>query len=173
MSEVSKNFKVGDKVKVVSLQAVDYRGACEGGIGDTGVIIDVHKYSVLKYCVESDEGDSWWWEEENLELVKEEETMFEQTPKSPYQEKGYTENSLFKFVGVGGEFEEGEIIKLHYDDGSDIPDFKSPKKLTNEDLLSITKSSLNENQALCRSFISEDRVVKVSGNPSCTLSLYL
>ena len=45
--------------------------------------------------------------------------------KTLYQEKGYTENSLFKFVGDDGQFENGELIKLHYDDGDDCPDFKS------------------------------------------------
>lgn len=137
MSEVSKKFKAGDKVKVVSLQSEIYRGDCEVGIGDTGVITEVDEYSVLKYYVESAEGDSWWWEEENLELVEEEVTMSEQTtteqtqniydvtPKTPYQEKGYTENSLFKFVGDDGEFGEGEILKLSKDDGDDTPRFKS------------------------------------------------
>ena len=78
MSEVSKKgLRLGDKVKVVGLQSEHYRGDCEVGIGDTGVITDVDEKHVLKYYVESDEGDSWWWEEENLELVKEEETMCE------------------------------------------------------------------------------------------------
>ncbi len=45
--------------------------------------------------------------------------------KTPYQEEGYTENSLFEFVGDDGQFENGELIKLHYDDGDDCPDFKS------------------------------------------------
>lgn len=131
MSEVSKNFKVGDKVKVISLQSKPYRGDCEIGLGDTGVITDVDENSVLKYYVESDEGDSWWWEEENLELA-EEETMSEQTQniadvtsKTPYQEKGYTENSLFKFVGEDRGFEQGEILKLDFDDWDDCPSFKS------------------------------------------------
>ena len=129
MSEVSKKeLHLGDKVKVVGLQSEHYRGDCEVGIGDTGVITDIDEGHVLKYYVESDEGDSWWWEEENLELVKEEETMSEQTHKTPYQEKGYTENSLFKFVGEYGQFDKGEILKLHYDDGDDCPDFKSTSR---------------------------------------------
>ena len=128
MSEVSKKeLHLGDKVKVVSLQSEDNRGDCEVGIGDTGVITDVDEDTELKYLVESDEGDSWWWEEENLELVEEEETMSEQTTttQTPYQEKGYTKNSLFKFVGEDGQFAQGELVKLHYDDGDDCPDFKS------------------------------------------------
>ena len=121
MSEVSKKeLHLGDKVKVVSLQSQINRGDCEVGIGATGIITDIDDDHALKYLVESDEGDSWWWEEENLELVKEEETMSEQTAteKTPYQEKGYTENSLFKFVGDDGEFEQGEILKLYFDDGT-------------------------------------------------------
>lgn len=55
-------------------------------------------------------------------LVSEEEDMQRETP---YQKKGYTENSLFKFIGEDGTFELDEVIKLHNDDGSDIPDFKS------------------------------------------------
>ena len=127
MSEVSKKeLRLGDKVKVVSLQSETNRGYCKVGIGATGVITDVDEDCVLKYLVEQDEGDSWWWEEENLELVEEEETMSEQTTEqTPYQEKGYTENSLFKFVGDDGQFDNGELIKLHYDDGDDCPDFKS------------------------------------------------
>ena len=87
--EISNKFKVGDKVKVVSLQSQTNRGDCEVGIGDTGVITDVDKCSVLKYLVESDEGDSWWWEEENLELVEEEETMSEQTQNTLPRERLY------------------------------------------------------------------------------------
>ena len=133
MSEVSKKgLRLGDKVKVVGLQSEHYRGDCEIGIGDTGVITDIDEDHVLKYLVESDEGESWWWGEENLELVKEEETMCEQTqniydvtPKTPYQEKGYTEDSLFKFVGDDGEFEQGEILKLSKDDGTDLITYTS------------------------------------------------
>ena len=129
MSDLNKKeYELGDKVKVVSLQSETNQCDCEIGIGDTGVIIDVDENCRLKYCVESDEGGAWWWEEENLELLKEEETMpeqkKEQTPKTPYQEKGYTENSLFKFVGDDRAFELDEVIKLH-SDGDDIPDFKS------------------------------------------------
>ena len=117
---VKEDFYLGDRVKAVSLQAEDNRGDCEVGIGATGVITDIDEGHVLKYYVDSDEGDSWWWEEANLELVKEEETMSEQTAteQTPYQEKGYTENSLFKFVGDDGEFEQGEILKLYFDDGT-------------------------------------------------------
>ena len=129
---VKEDLHLGDKVKIISLQSKRNRGDCEVGVGAAGVIIDVDKCSVLKYLVEAGEGDPWWWEEENLELVKEEVTMSEQTqntydvtPKTPYQEKGFTENSLFKFIGDDGHFERGEVIKLHSDDGSSVPEFKS------------------------------------------------
>ena len=132
MSDINKKeFHLGDKVKIISLQSKRNRGSCDVGVGAAGVIIDVDEDSELKYSVEF-EDNYWWWEEENLELVEEEETMSEQTqntydvtPKTPYQEEGYTENSLFKFVGEDGQFDKGELIKLHYDDGDDCPDFKS------------------------------------------------
>ena len=132
MSDLNKKeFHLGDKVKIISLQSKRNRGDCEVGVGAAGVIIDIDEYHVLKYSVLF-EDNYWWWEEENLELVEEEETMSEQTqntcdvtPKTPYQEKGFTENSLFKFVGEDGQFDKGELIKLHYDDGDDCPDFKS------------------------------------------------
>ena len=41
------------------------------------------------------------------------------------EKKGYTENSLFKFVGEGGEFEQGEILKLSKDDGTDLVTYTS------------------------------------------------
>ena len=61
----------------------------------------------------------------DFEQYLKEREVANQTPKTPYQEKGYTDNSLFKFVGEEGQFDKGEIIKLHYDDGDDCPDFKS------------------------------------------------
>ena len=121
MSDINKKeFHLGDKVKIISLQSKCNRGCCDVGVGAAGVIIDVDEDSELKYSVEF-EDNYWWWEEENLELVEEEETMSEQTqntydvtPKTPYQEKGFTENSLFKFVGEDGQFYNGELIKLHH-----------------------------------------------------------
>ena len=128
--EISNKLKVGDKVKITSLQSKRNRGDCKVGVGAAGVIIDIDEDHVLKYSVLF-EDNYWWWEEENLELVEEEETIeqtqniVDVTPKTPYQEKGYTENSLFKFVGDDGHFERGEVIKLHSDDGSSVPEFKS------------------------------------------------
>ena len=100
MSDINKKeFHLGDKVKIISLQSKRNRGSCDVGVGAAGVIIDVDEDSELKYSVKF-EDNYWWWEEENLELVKKEVTMSEQTqntydvtPKTPYQEQGFTENS--------------------------------------------------------------------------------
>lgn len=134
MSEVSKKFKVGDKVvRTVECEA-DYT------IEQWGVYtvseVDEVLYIIFLEGIYDKDGKPDWFDPRNFKLV-EEETMCEQTtteqtqnivdvtPKTPYQEKGYTENSLFKFVGDDGEFGEGEILKLSKDDGDDTPRFKS------------------------------------------------
>ena len=135
MSEVSKKFKVGDKV----VRTVE----CDAGytIKQWGTYtiskIDEDLHVIYLEGIYDKEGKLDWFNPRNFELVEEEETMSEQTTteqtqnicdvttKTPYQEKGYTENSLFKFVGEDGQFDNGELIKLHHDDGDDCPDFKS------------------------------------------------
>ena len=130
MSEVSKKFKVGDKV----IRTVERDASYTIKQWSTYTIskIDEDLYVIYLEGIYDKEGKLDWFNPRNFELVKEEETMYEQTqniadvpPKTPYQEKGFTENSLFKFVGEDGQFDKGELIKLHYDDGDDCPDFKS------------------------------------------------
>lgn len=121
MSEVSKNFKVGDKVKVVS-----HKNTVKRFGGNSGLLAEIGTESIVNtigdFCI-GITGSMFLLDIDdvvlldNLKLVNK-ETMSEQTLKTPYQEKGYTENSLFKFVGEDGEFEEGEILKLNYDDGT-------------------------------------------------------
>ena len=123
MSEVSKKFKVGDKV----VRTVE----CDAGytIKQWGTYtiskVDEYLYIIFLEGIYNKDGKPDWFNPRNFELVEEEETMSEQTqntcdvtPKTPYQEKGFTENSLFKFVGEGVEFEQGEILKIHDDDGT-------------------------------------------------------
>ena len=119
-SPKTNKFKVGDKVKVVSYQNENQWEKDYGiYVGDIVEILSVNFYN---YCVLSKTNKIVSIIEENLELVNKEDDMQEQTP---YQEKGYTENSLFKFIGDDGQFELGEVIKLHSDDGDDVPGFKS------------------------------------------------
>lgn len=140
MSEVSKKFKVGDKVKVVS-----HKNTVKRFGGNSCLLAEIGTESVVNtigdFCI-GITGSMFLLDIDdvvlldNLKLVNKEvmseQTTTEQThniadvtPKTPYQEKGYTENSLFKFVGDEGQFDNGELIKLHYDDGDDCPDFKS------------------------------------------------
>ena len=63
-------YKVGDKVKIVSLQS-EGRGCCMDVVGDIGEIIEYDSSSILKYKVKiEDGGGRWWWEESNLELIE-------------------------------------------------------------------------------------------------------
>ena len=64
-------YKVGDKVKIVSLQG-EGRGSCTDVVGDIGVVVDIDScaHSSLPYEVKSECGGRWWWEESNLELIE-------------------------------------------------------------------------------------------------------
>lgn len=139
MSDINKKFKVGDKVvRTVECEA-DYTVE-QWGVYTVSKVDDEGCCVIFLEGIYDKEGKPDWFNPRNFELVKEEETMSEQittdqtqniadaTPKTPYQEKGYTENSLFKFVGEDGQFDKGELIKLHYDDGDDCPDFKSTSR---------------------------------------------
>jgi len=123
-SPKSNKFKVGDKVKMLSYQN-ERQWEKDYGI-NVGDVVEVASVNHNDYCVVSKTDQIVFVVEESLELVSslvsKEEDMQEQTP---YQKKGYTENSLFKYIGEDWDFELGEVIKLHSDDGSDIPVFKS------------------------------------------------
>ena len=62
-------YKVGDKVKIVSLQSVG-RHCCMDVVGDIGEIIGYDSSNILKYKVKIEDGGRWWWEESNLELIE-------------------------------------------------------------------------------------------------------
>ena len=62
-------YKVGDKVKIVSLQSVG-RGCCLDVVGDVGEIIEYDSSDILKYQVKIENGGSWWWEEPNYLLSR-------------------------------------------------------------------------------------------------------
>ena len=62
-------YKVGDKVKIVSLQS-EGRGCCMDGVGDVGEIIEYDSSDLLEYRVKIEYGGRWWWEESNLELIE-------------------------------------------------------------------------------------------------------
>ena len=72
-------YKVGDKVKIVSLQSD--RGCCMDVVGDIGEIIEYDSSSILKYKVKIEYGGSWWWEESNLELIEDVKPKFKKGDK--------------------------------------------------------------------------------------------
>ena len=120
MSDINKKeFHLGDKVKVVSHKNTVKRfggnSVLLAEIGTEGIV-----NAISDFCI-GIAGDMFLLDTDdvvlldNLKLVNK-ETMSEEVTKTPYQEKGYTENSLFKFVGEGGEFEQGEILKLSKDE---------------------------------------------------------
>lgn len=43
--------------------------------------------------------------------------------KTPFELAGYTKDTKFKFVGLDEEYEQGEILWLHTDDGTNTPKF--------------------------------------------------
>ena len=63
-------YKVGDKVKIVSLQS-EGRGCCMDVVGDIGVVVNIDSRDcLLPYEVEIECGGRYWWEESNLELIE-------------------------------------------------------------------------------------------------------
>ena len=73
-------YKVGDKVKIVSLQS-EGRGCCMDVVCDIGEIIEYDSSSILKYKVKIEVGGSWWWEESNLELIEDVKPKFKKGDK--------------------------------------------------------------------------------------------
>ena len=94
-------YKVGDKVKIVSLQS-EGRGCCMDVVGDVGEIIEHDSSSILKYKVKiEDGGGRWWWEESNLELIED---------TKPNTSVGETEMNATKVENTTPKFKKGDKV---------------------------------------------------------------
>lgn len=103
-------YKVGDKVKIVSLQS-EGRGDCRDVVGDTGMIIECDSFDILKYKVKIEDGGKWWWEESNLELIE---------GIKPNTATGETEMNETKIETTTPKFKKGDIVVrtgFSYEDG--------------------------------------------------------
>ena len=104
-------YKVGDKVKIVSLQS-EGRGCCMDVVGDIWKIIEYDSSSILKYKVKiEDGGGRWWWEESNLELIED---------VKPNTIKEETEMNATKVETTTPKFKKGDIVirtEFSYKDG--------------------------------------------------------
>lgn len=93
-------YKVGDKVKIVSLQS-EGRGCCMDVVGDIGKIIKYDSSSILKYKVKIEDGGRWWWEESNLELIED---------VKPNTIKEDTEMNATKVENTTPKFKKGDKV---------------------------------------------------------------
>ena len=93
-------YKIGDKVKIVSLQSVG-RGCCVDVVGDIGEIIEYDSSDILKYKVKIEDGGSWWWEESNLELIED---------VKPNTIKEDTEMNATKVENTTPKFKKGDKV---------------------------------------------------------------
>jgi hypothetical protein len=101
-------YKVGDKVKIVSLQR-EGRGCCMDVVGDIGEIIEYDSSNILKYKVKIEDGGSWWWEESNLELI---EDVKPNTSEVFETTKGETEMNATKVETTTPKFKKGDKVKV-------------------------------------------------------------
>ena len=93
-------YKVGDKVKIVSLQS-EGRGCCMDVVGDIGEIIEYDSSDILKYKVKIEDGGRWWWEESNLELIED---------VKPNTIKEETEMNATKVENTTPKFKKGDKV---------------------------------------------------------------
>ena len=93
-------YKVGDKVKIVSLQS-EGRGCCMDVVGDIGEIIEYDSSGILKYKVKIEDGGCWWWEESNLELIED---------VKPNTIKEDTEMNATKVENTTPKFKKGDKV---------------------------------------------------------------
>lgn len=110
----TNKFKVGDEVKIVSLQGTDgigYRGDCDVWIGETGVVTEVG-VGKMPYEVETN-NKTWSWSGNNLKLVNEESQVYNplvaQEGGGHYKDRGiqpleYTMKNNLSFC-------EGNVVK--------------------------------------------------------------
>ncbi|MEG2707403.1 MAG: hypothetical protein RR959_08680 [Erysipelotrichaceae bacterium] len=110
-------YKVGDKVKIVSLQGSGRRGDCEDVVGDIGKITRRDSSDQLAYKVKIEGGGKWWWEESNLELI---EGIKPNTSEVIETTKGETEMNEVKVKTTEPKFKKGDIVVrtgFSYEDG--------------------------------------------------------
>ena len=130
----TNKFKVGDEVKIVSLQGTDGigdRGDCNVCFGETGRVIVVG-VGDMPYAVETN-GDVWFWSGNNLKLVNEEtstsqnKSIKETIESQPIQSDGGSSDYYFtklpqelidQIVKTGG-IEIKDIARYVYDNNAD------------------------------------------------------
>ena len=95
-------YKVGDKVKIVSLQS-EGRGCCRDVVGDVGEIVGYDPSDILKYEVKIEDGGRWWLEESNLELIED---------VKPNTIKEETEMNATKVGNTTPKFKKGDKVKV-------------------------------------------------------------
>jgi len=111
-------YKVGDKVKIVSLQS-EGRGLCQDVVGDVGVVVDIDdsRDCRLPYEVKIECGGRWWWEESNLELLEDSKPNTSEVIET---NKGETEMDATKVETTSPKFKKGDIVirtGFSYEDG--------------------------------------------------------
>lgn len=110
-------YKVGDKVKIVSLQSRGRRD-CRNVVGDIGVVVDIDSRDCrLPYEVKIECGGRYWWEESNLELI---EDTKPNTSEVIETSKGETEMNVTKVETTTPKFKKGDIVVrtgFSYEDG--------------------------------------------------------
>ena len=100
-------YKVGDKVKIVSLQSRGRRD-CRNVVGDIGVVVDIDSRDCrLPYEVKIECGGRYWWEESNLELI---EDTKPNTSEVIEKSKGETEVNATKVETTTPKFKKGDIV---------------------------------------------------------------
>lgn len=106
-------YKRGDVVRVISLQNEDNRGDCHIEVGDIGNIVSVYEDAFLPYFVCFEDGSSWYFDENNLQLMVEDNTTVNQDkqtgvkydsdkPEYSLLPKGVL-NSVVKVLGFGSK----------------------------------------------------------------------
>lgn len=160
-------YKVGDKVKIVSLQS-EGRGFCMDVVGDIGEIIEYDSSDTLKYKVKIEDGGRWWWEESNLELIEDVKpnTIKEDTEMNATK----VENTTPKFkkgdkVICVSNYELGVFEVLAYSSGGYCCYQKGFQGHSGNSSLGVETFVGTEYEAQCYWFLESDlEIVEVSQN---------
>ena len=155
----TNKFKVGDEVKIVSLQGTDgigRRGDCNVWIGETGRVTEVG-VGDMPYVVETN-GDVWFWSGNNLKLVNEEtstsqnESIKETIESQPIQSDGGSSDYYFtklpqelidQIVKTGG-IEIKDIARYVYDNNADAFNIIKAQKRIIEANKGVGKSGITK-----------------------------